>query len=94
MNTTLAFDVYGTLIDPFGVSQALQAIAGEKTPTFAQMWRDKQLESLDAHVRDDRALEVDPIPFGRVAKGEVHVPVVRLVGADMEQDAAALDAHL
>ncbi len=46
MNTTLAFDVYGTLIDPFGISQALQAIAGEKTPTFAQTWRDKQIEYL------------------------------------------------
>ena len=46
MTTTLAFDVYGTLIDPFGISQRLQSIAGEQTPAFAQMWRDKQIEYL------------------------------------------------
>ncbi len=46
MTTTLAFDVYGTLIDPFGISQRLQSIAGDKTPAFAQLWRDKQIEYL------------------------------------------------
>ena len=46
MTTTLAFDVYGTLIDPFGISQRLQSTAGEQTPAFAQMWRDKQIEYL------------------------------------------------
>ena len=46
MTTTLAFDVYGTLIDPFGISKRLQSIAGEQTPAFAQMWRDKQIEYL------------------------------------------------
>jgi 2-haloacid dehalogenase len=44
--TVLAFDVYGTLIDPFGISQRLKSIAGDKTPAFAQMWRDKQIEYL------------------------------------------------
>ena len=46
MTTTLAFDVYGTLIDPLGISQRLQSIAGDKTPAFAQLWRDKQIEYL------------------------------------------------
>jgi len=46
LTTTLAFDVYGTLIDPFGISQRLQSTAGEQTPAFAQMWRDKQIEYL------------------------------------------------
>jgi 2-haloacid dehalogenase len=46
LTTTLAFDVYGTLIDPFGISQRLKSIAGDKTPAFAQMWRDKQIEYL------------------------------------------------
>ncbi len=46
MTTTLAFDVYGTLIDPFGVSQTLQGIVGEKTAEFAQLGRDKQIEYL------------------------------------------------
>ncbi len=46
MTTTLAFDVYGTLIDPFGISRRLQSTAGEQTPAFAQMLRDKQIEYL------------------------------------------------
>jgi 2-haloacid dehalogenase len=46
VTTTLAFDVYGTLIDPFGISQRLRSIAGDKTPAFAQLWRDKQIEYL------------------------------------------------
>jgi len=58
MNTTLAFDVYGTLIDPFGVAEALQTITGEKTPAFAQMWRNKQIEYLFR-----RALGRDYRPF-------------------------------
>ena len=44
MSTTLAFDVYGTLIDPFGISERLQRITGDQTAAFAQLWRDKQLE--------------------------------------------------
>lgn len=58
MTTTLAFDVYGTLIDPFGISQALQTITGEKTPAFAQTWRVKQIEYLFR-----RALGRDYRPF-------------------------------
>jgi len=46
MTATLAFDVYGTLIDPFGISEALKSIARDKTPAFAQLWRDKQIEYL------------------------------------------------
>lgn len=58
MTTTLAFDVYGTLIDPFGVSQRLAVIAGDKTLAMAQLWRDKQIEYLFR-----RALGRDYQPF-------------------------------
>ena len=58
MTTTLAFDVYGTLVDPFGISQRLKSIAGDKTPAFAQMWRNKQIEYLFR-----RALGRDYRPF-------------------------------
>jgi len=44
MQTTLAFDVYGTLIDTNGVITALEALIGTKAPAFSQTWRDKQLE--------------------------------------------------
>jgi len=44
MQTTLAFDVYGTLIDTHGVLAALQELIGDNAKNFSQTWRDKQLE--------------------------------------------------
>ncbi len=44
MTTTLAFDVYGTLIDTHAVTEALEGPLGERTLAFARAWRDKQLE--------------------------------------------------
>jgi 2-haloacid dehalogenase len=44
MNITLAFDVYGTLIDTQGVVTSLEQIVGEPAEAFARSWRDKQLE--------------------------------------------------
>ena len=41
---TLAFDVYGTLIDTNGVVSLLEKYIGEKALAFSQTWRDKQLE--------------------------------------------------
>ena len=46
MTATLAFDVYGTLIDPLGISTTLESQVGDKAPVFAQAWREKQLEYL------------------------------------------------
>ncbi|RMF46291.1 MAG: haloacid dehalogenase type II, partial [Deltaproteobacteria bacterium] len=42
--TTLAFDVYGTLIDTHGVLTALEKLVGDKALAFSNSWRDKQLE--------------------------------------------------
>ncbi len=41
---TLAFDVYGTLIDTTGVGLSLQVMVGEKSAQFTDLWRTKQLE--------------------------------------------------
>ena len=41
---TLAFDVYGTLIDTRGVVSQLQEMIGPQAETFSRCWRDKQLE--------------------------------------------------
>ena len=41
---TLAFDVYGTLIDTNGVLTLLENFIGEKAKAFSSTWRDKQLE--------------------------------------------------
>lgn len=44
MSLTLAFDVYGTLIDTAGVVGALARHVGDGAPAFSQLWREKQLE--------------------------------------------------
>ncbi|MBW6480486.1 MAG: haloacid dehalogenase type II [Bacteroidales bacterium] len=44
MKTTLAFDVYGTLIDTRGVYNALEKLVGTLADTFTETWRAKQLE--------------------------------------------------
>lgn len=42
--TTLAFDVYGTLINTAGVVERLEVMVGEKAVSFSDHWREKQLE--------------------------------------------------
>lgn len=44
MAITLAFDVYGTLIDTHGVVAKLGEIVGDRATDFSSTWRDKQLE--------------------------------------------------
>lgn len=44
MTYTLAFDVYGTLIDTSGVFDSLEQILGEKATVVMNTWRAKQLE--------------------------------------------------
>jgi len=44
MAVTLAFDVYGTLIDTHGVVAKLEEIVGDRARDFSSTWRDKQLE--------------------------------------------------
>ncbi|HLW44022.1 MAG TPA: haloacid dehalogenase type II [Candidatus Acidoferrales bacterium] len=40
----LAFDVYGTLIDPFRMEEHLRAAFGEKAKEASELWRGKQIE--------------------------------------------------
>jgi 2-haloacid dehalogenase len=42
--TVLAFDVYGTLIDPFHMETSLRETFGEKAREASELWRSKQLE--------------------------------------------------
>jgi len=46
MQATLAFDVYGTLIDPMGIVDALSPFVGNDAEAFAVAWRAKQVEYL------------------------------------------------
>ena len=43
-NKTIAFDVYGTLIDTNGVVVLLEKFIGNRAEAFSSTWRDKQLE--------------------------------------------------
>ena len=40
----LAFDVYGTLIDPFRMEEHLRAAFGKKAKEASELWRSKQIE--------------------------------------------------
>lgn len=44
MSITLAFDVYGTLIDTSGVIKILKGLVGERAAPLSELWRSKQLE--------------------------------------------------
>ena len=48
MKITLAFDVYGTLVDPSGMAVHLSADLGAKATEFADYWREKQLDRVFA----------------------------------------------
>lgn len=41
---TIAFDVYGTLVDPLEMSQHLQMMVGDKAEALSKLWREKQVE--------------------------------------------------
>jgi len=44
MSSALAFDIYGTLIDPHGVVTELRQQVGDGAVEFSRVWREKQLE--------------------------------------------------
>jgi len=44
MKSAIAFDVYGTLVDPLGMADHLKSLVGDQAGRFAELWRTKQLE--------------------------------------------------
>ena len=44
MSYAIAFDIYGTLINPHGLIDDLTRHLGDQAPAFSNLWRDKQLE--------------------------------------------------
>ena len=44
MPEALAFDMYGTLVDPAGISGRLERYLPEQAQSLAEVWRQKQLE--------------------------------------------------
>ena len=43
-NRTLAFDVYGTLVDPHGMEAHVEPFFGSQAKKATELWRDKQIE--------------------------------------------------
>src|ERR1700680_2391906 len=41
---TLAFDIYGTLVDPHGMEVHLRPLFGSQAKKASEIWRDKQIE--------------------------------------------------
>lgn len=54
----LAFDVYGTLVDPASLEEHLRSLAGEGAHALSRLWRGKQLEYAFR-----RGLMEDYVPF-------------------------------
>lgn len=44
MPLVLGFDVYGTLVDPFGMERKLESLFGGRGSALCALWRQKQLE--------------------------------------------------
>ena len=44
MPLVLGFDVYGTLVDPFGMERQLETLFGDRGSAISALWRQKQLE--------------------------------------------------
>lgn len=44
MQKAIAFDVYGTVVDPLAIADHLKLLIGDRAYRFARLWREKQLE--------------------------------------------------
>lgn len=63
MALTLAFDVYGTLIDTHGLVEQLEQVVGEDARALSETWRSKQLEYAFR-----RGLMSDYLPFSECTR--------------------------
>lgn len=44
MLDAIAFDIYGTLVNPLEMNEHLRRFAGENADRFSELWREKQIE--------------------------------------------------
>ncbi len=71
---TLAFDVYGTLVDPLRISEPLRSLVGDRADEIAALWRSKQLEyafrrGLMRHYADFSRCTADALRFALQSSG-------------------------
>lgn len=77
MAATLAFDVYGTLIDPLWIARDVEQVIGPGAGRFAASWREKQIEYLFR-----RALARDYRPFSICTRDALNF-TCELLGEDI-----------
>ncbi|MEA1675415.1 haloacid dehalogenase type II [Nitrospirillum sp. BR 11163] len=89
MAATLAFDVYGTLIDTHGLVAMLRDMVGERAADFSRTWRERQLEYAFR-----RALMQNYVPFSVcTAQALDHTCAFYGTPLSMAWRAALLDAY-
>ncbi|MEE3625845.1 haloacid dehalogenase type II [Nitrospirillum sp. BR 11752] len=89
MTVTLAFDVYGTLIDTQGLVTMLRGMVGDKAAEFSRTWRERQLEYTFR-----RALMQNYVPFSAcTAQALDHTCALYKTPLGPDQRTALLDAY-
>jgi 2-haloacid dehalogenase len=86
----LAFDVYGTLVDPLRVREELETVAGEHAPAIARVWRQTQLEYTFRLTAMERYEDFEWVTH-RALHQALAVAGVRLDAADVDRLMAAYD---
>ncbi|EGY02548.1 haloacid dehalogenase, type II [Nitrospirillum viridazoti Y2] len=89
MKVTLAFDVYGTLIDTHGLVAVLREMVGDRAADFSRTWRERQLEYAFR-----RALMQNYVPFSVcTAQALDHTCALYKTPFSPEQRMVLLDAY-
>ncbi|MDG3440730.1 haloacid dehalogenase type II [Nitrospirillum amazonense] len=89
MAVTLAFDVYGTLIDTHGLVAMLKGMVGDRAAEFSRTWRERQLEYAFR-----RALMQNYVPFSVcTAQALDHTCTLYKTPLRPDQRTALLDAY-
>ncbi|MBV8453751.1 MAG: haloacid dehalogenase type II [Deltaproteobacteria bacterium] len=83
MLTMIAFDVYGTLVNPLAMADHLKSLVGDVAGRFAELWRTKQLE-----YSFRRALMHAYQPFS-VCTWEALVYTEKALGIDLAEESRA-----
>jgi 2-haloacid dehalogenase len=86
--SVLAFDVYGTLIDPFHMEQHLRPTFGDRAKEASELWRGKQLE-----YSWRRALMKKYQDFNRCTEQALRFVCAQLGAAISEETLASLMNH-
>ncbi len=71
----LGFDVFGTLVDPAGIADAVRPFAGEHTDALVAEWRRSQLEFAFRRAAMDRYQPFDRVTRAALDRALARIPV-------------------